>query len=122
MSRKLIYILLSVALLASGWLGVSGLSLLVALVPLLLLSASYGDSMRDFWRMAGWATLTFALWNAATIWWVWIATPIGPIAATIVSTFWSVVPFMLYHYVSKRAPKTLSYTLLVAAWVAAEKL
>ncbi len=122
MSRKLIYILLSVALLASGWLGVSGLSLLVALVPLLLLSASYGDSARDFWHMAGWATLTFALWNAATIWWVWIATPIGPIAATIVSTFWSVVPFMLYHYVSKRAPKTLSYTLLVAAWVAVEKL
>ncbi len=122
MSRKLLYVVLSVVLLSSGWLGVSGFTLLVAFVPLLFLSASYGDSMRDFWRMAGWAMLTFALWNIATVWWVWLATPIGPIAATIISTFWSIVPFMLFHYVSKRSSKALSYTILVAAWVAAEKI
>lgn len=122
MSRKILYILLSVMLLSAGWLGISGLTLLVALVPLLFLSAGYSDSARDFWRMAMWATLTFVLWNAATIWWVWIATPAGPITATIFSTFWNLTAFMLYHYVSKRAPKALSYTLLVAAWVATEYL
>lgn len=120
MVKKSLYVLLSVVLLSLGWLGVSGLPLLVALVPLLMISDSYDSSTRNFWRMAGWATLTFVLWNMATIWWVWIATPIGPITATIVSSFWSLLPFMLYHYVSKRAPKTLAYTLLVAGWVASE--
>lgn len=120
MSGKVIYPLISIILLSVGWLGISGLPLLVAFVPLLILSERYSDSARDFWRMAGWATLTFVLWNVATIWWVWIATPIGPITATIVSSFWSLLPFMLYHYVSKRAPRVLAYTLLVAGWVAAE--
>lgn len=122
MRRKLLYVALSVLLLSVGWLGAGGFTLLAALVPLLLISGSYSDSKRDWWRMAGWASLTFALWNVATVWWVWIATPIGPIAATIVSTFWNMVAFMLYHYVSKRAPKSVAYTVLAAAWVATEYL
>ena len=122
MQRKFLYVIISVLLLSVGWLGAGGFTLLAALVPLLLISDSYSDSKRDWWRMAGWASLTFALWNVATVWWVWIATPIGPIAATIVSTFWNMVAFMLYHYVSKRAPKSVAYTVLAATWVATEYL
>ena len=122
MLRKLLYVILSVVLLSLGWLGVSGFTLLVAFVPLLVLSASYSDSTRDFWRMTGWALLAFVLWNVVTVWWIWLATPIGPVAATFFSTFWSIIPFMLFHYVSKRSSKALSYTIFVAAWVAAEKL
>ena len=122
MQRKFLYVIISVLLLSVGWLGAGGFTLLVALVPLLLISDSYSDSKRDWWCMAGWASLTFALWNVATVWWVWIATPIGPIAATIVSTFWNMVAFMLYHYISKRAPKSVAYTVLAAAWVATEYL
>ena len=76
MQRKFLYVIISVLLLSVGWLGAGGFTLLVALVPLLLISDSYSDSKRDWWRMAGWASLTFALWNVATVWWVWIATPI----------------------------------------------
>ena len=119
---KLLCVVLSLAMLAPAWLGGSGLTLLVALVPLMMISASYSDSARDWWRMAGWAALTFVLWNAATIWWVWIATPAGPITATLFSTFWNLVGFMLYHYTSKRASKVLAYTLLATAWVATEYL
>jgi apolipoprotein N-acyltransferase len=72
--------------------------------------------------MAGWAALTFVGWNAATVWWIWIATPVGPLAATFFSTMWNMLAFMLFHYVSKRAPKSVAYTVLVAAWVAAEYL
>lgn len=122
MGKKILLVVISVLLLSLGWLGASGLTLFVALVPLLIISSKYGSSARDFWRMSGWAALTFILWNAATIWWVWNATPIGPIAATFFSTFWNLVAFMLYHYVSKRASKALSYTILVAAWVATEFL
>ncbi len=119
---KLLCVALSLAMLVPAWLGATGLTLVVALVPLMLISASYSDSMRDWWRMAGWAALTFVLWNIATIWWVWIAAPIGPITATLFSTFWNLVGFMLYHYVSKRASRALAYTLLACTWVATEYL
>ena len=122
MRQKLLCVLSSVVLLSVGWLGGSGLTLLVALVPLLYISASYSASARDWWRMAGWAALSFVLWNVVTVWWIWIATPVGPVAATFFSTWWSMVAFMLFHYVSKRAPRSIAYTVLVAAWVAAEYL
>lgn len=120
MKRDLALILLSVVLLAVGWLGVSGLPLLIALVPLLIMSREAEDSRRGWWGLFFKAALTFVLWNAATIWWIWNATPVGPIAATLFSTFYNMVAFMLYHTVSKKAPKALAYTTLVAAWIATE--
>ncbi|MEE0864538.1 MAG: apolipoprotein N-acyltransferase [Alistipes sp.] len=120
--KRIILVLLSVVLLSLGWLGASGISLLVALVPLLILSEHYSASTKDFWRMAAWGALTFILWHAATVWWVWIATPIGPIAAGAFGTFWNLVALMTYHYVSKRAPRALAYTLLVALWLTTESL
>ena len=86
MRRNALCVLCSVVLLSVGWLGLSGITLLVALIPLLHVSEQYSDSQRDWWRMAGWATLTFVLWNISTVWWIWNATPIGPVAATMVST------------------------------------
>ena len=116
----MLLVLLSVALLSAGWLGITGLTLLVAFIPLLVISENLSDSKRDFWRMFAWATLTFMLWSAATIFWVWNATPLGPLAAGIVGTFYNLCGFMLYHYTSKRAPRALAYTMLVAVWIATE--
>ncbi|MBO7312440.1 MAG: apolipoprotein N-acyltransferase, partial [Alistipes sp.] len=76
--HRLLLVLLSVVLLSAGWLNITGLTLFVALIPLLIISENLSDSKRDFWRMFGWATLTFLLWSAATVWWVWNATPLGP--------------------------------------------
>ena len=120
MKRDLALILVSVTLLSAGWLGVSGLPLLVAFVPLLILSREAEDSRRGWWRMFGKAALCFVLWNAATIWWIWNATPVGPIAATLFSTFYNLVAFKLFHPISKKGPKALAYTTLVAAWIATE--
>ncbi len=114
--------IVSAVLLSIPWEGASCITLLVGLLPLMLISAQYGASKKEAFAMLGWALLTFVLWNIATIWWVWNATPAGPIAATIVSTWWSIVPFMLYHIVSKRAPKILAYTTLITAWIAGEYL
>lgn len=122
MRRNALLVISSVILLSVGWLGLSGITLLVALVPLLYMSERYSDSKRDWWRMAFWAVITLILWNIATIWWVWIASPVGPIMATIISSFWSLLPFMLYHYVSKRAKRSVAYILLVCAWLACEHL
>jgi len=118
--RRFLCVILSAALLSAGWLGLSGLPLLAALVPLLWISRSYGPSRRDWWGMFGWAWLAFILWNVATIWGLWYSTPVGPVAATLASTFLNMLAFMLFHTVSKRAHKALAYTLLVAGWIATE--
>ena len=120
MFRKLTAAILSVILLSPGWLGATGLTLPFALVPLLWISSSYDASRRSWRRMFGWAALTFALWNVATVWWLWNATPVGPVAATLASTFFNMIAFMLFHTVSKKGPKALAYTLLVAGWIATE--
>ena len=118
--RRFVASLASVALLSPAWLGGSGLTLFVGFVPLLWISASCDASRRGWWTMFGWALLTFAGWNIATVWWIWYATPVGPVAATLASSFFNMVAFMLFHTVSKRAPKPLAYTLLVAGWLATE--
>ena len=118
--RPLLGVLLSVVLLSLGWWGVSGGFMLGALVPLLVLSEGYSDSRGDWWRMCGWAALTFLLWNFATIWWVWNAAPIGVFTASIVGSFYNLCGVMAYHYTSKRAPRALAYTLLVSIWLATE--
>lgn len=51
---------------------------------------------------------------------IWLATPVGPFAATIASSFLNMVAFMLFHTVSKKGPKALAYTLLVSGWIATE--
>lgn len=121
MLRKFSAIFCSVLLLSAGWLGIGGFSLLAAFVPLLWISDSYDSSMRSWWKVFGWALLVFVLWNAATVWWIWNATPVGPIAATAASSFLNMTAFMLYHTVLKRgAPRLLSYVLLAAAWITTE--
>lgn len=120
MVRKLVAVIISAILLSIGWLGLTGTTLFVAFIPLLWISASYDDSRGSWWRVFGWAALTFALWNAMTVWWLWFATPIGPVAAIAIATTLNLVAFMAFHTVSKRAPKALAYTLLVTAWITIE--
>ncbi len=112
--------LLSIVLLCPGWLGLSGLTLLAALVPLLWISSTYDQSRKSWWGMFIWALVVFVGWNVSTIWWIGNATWVGPVAATLFSTWWNMVAFMLFHTVSKKAPKSLAYTLLVAAWITTE--
>ncbi|MBR7183770.1 MAG: hypothetical protein IKD41_07260, partial [Alistipes sp.] len=112
--------ILSALLLASGWFGVSGIATLVALIPLLALSSRYSSTLRETMKFTGWAALTFVIWNLATVWWVWNAAAIGTIAATIISSWWSLLPIVLFHIVSKRMSKAVSYILLISAWIGCE--
>ncbi|MFR9651595.1 MAG: apolipoprotein N-acyltransferase [Rikenellaceae bacterium] len=123
MKVKSIYLsLISILLLSIGWLGLTGLTLVVALVPLLIISSRAERSRRGWWGIFGWSLFTFVGWNLSTIWWIGYATPVGPFAATLASTFLSMVAFMTYHTVAKYAPRSLSYTILVTLWVALEYL
>ena len=82
--QRLLLALLSVVLLSLGWLRTTGLVLLVALVPLLIISASYDSSRRSWWRMAGWVSLVMGLWTIVTCWWIYFAAAVGIVAATVV--------------------------------------
>ena len=120
MLRRFAAVILSAILLAPGWLGISGMTLFAGLVPLLWISDSCQDSRRGWWSMFGWAALAFALWNILTVWWIWFATPVGPVAATLASTTVNLFAFMLFHTVSKKAHKALAYVTLAAAWISTE--
>ena len=119
--QRLLLALSSVVLLSLGWLRTSGLPLLVAFVPLLLISASYPKGSRPFWRMFGWTALTMGLWTVVTVWWIWYAAAVGTVAATIINIFFFGGIFMLYHAVSKRAKPALAYTVLICGWIWAEQ-
>lgn len=118
--QRALLALLSIVLLSLGWLRVSGLTLLVGLVPLLLISASYDASRRSFWRMFGWSALVMGGWTVATCWWIYYAAAIGIVAATIVAIILFGGVVMLYHYFSKRAKPSLAYLALVCGWLWAE--
>ena len=120
MLRKFVAVLLSAILLSAGWLGATGLTLFIGFIPLLWISESRGSSRREWWGMFGWALLTFVLWNAMTVWWIWYATPVGPLAATLASSTLNMIAFMLFHTVAKRARRALAYVLLVAGWITTE--
>lgn len=120
--QRALLALLSVVLLSLGWLRVSGLTLLVAFVPLMLISASYDKGRGEWWRMAGWTALVMGLWCILTCWWIYYAAAVGIVAATIVQILLFGGVFMVYHSFSKYARPVHAYTTLIAGWLWAEHL
>ncbi len=118
--KNLLLVALAAVMMSFGWMELTGLVMLGGFVPLLILASRYDGSRRSFWAMLGWTMLFIALWYALTIWWVWYATPAGPIAATFFACVYTGLPFMLWFFISKRAPKALSYTVLVSVWTVGE--
>ena len=51
MFRRFAAVILSAILLSPGWLGMTGMTLLIGFVPLLWVSASYDDTRRSWWGM-----------------------------------------------------------------------
>lgn len=125
MARRILYALLSTLLLSVPWLGGSGLTLLVAFVPLLMLQQSLEGQTgpkgkpRRLWP---YLALTFSLWWLATTFWVGYAAWIGIVAAVIIGTLLNTAVWLIYHAAWKRAKRPLAYTLLVTAWIGYEYL
>ncbi|MFR9566071.1 MAG: apolipoprotein N-acyltransferase [Rikenellaceae bacterium] len=118
--KRLLAAAISILMLSLGWLGVSGLTLLVAIVPLLWISHTTEHSRKGWWSMFAWTLFVTFGWNAATIWWLIYATGAGFGGAAVVTTLVTTTGFMLYHAAIKRASRALSYTLLASAWIALE--
>ncbi len=110
----------SIVLLSLGWLRATGLTLLVALVPMLLISESFRTKRRSSWSVFGIGFVLFGAWAGVTAWWIWYAAAVGAIAAVIIQGFLCGGAFALYHNVSKRAPRAAAYTILICGWICAE--
>lgn len=119
MRKHLLLTLLSALLLSLPWYeSFSGLLLLVAFVPLLVVEHDFAvNRRRGFWR---YAWLCLLLWNAATTWWIYNATLFGMLGAVICNSAQMLLVVWLFHLIKRRAGSAIGYASLVALWIAWE--
>lgn len=100
--------MLSAALLTCGWVGLPGLTLLVAFVPLLFVDR----------HCVRWSLLTIGLWSAATTWWIGMVP--GGWPGAVLSVIITIVLFGAVFWVFNKIENRARWVVLVAAWVVAE--
>jgi apolipoprotein N-acyltransferase len=116
----------------------NGLLLIFALVPLLFVEeeiakrkatasrasrASRAErKMNRTGSMIWYALLTFGVFVLLTTWWIYWATPIGPVASVIVNGGYMTLTFLVFHHTRRRLGDRLGYASLVVFWLAFEFL
>lgn len=147
--KRLLYAILALILLVTPWRGGTGLTLLFALVPLLLLQLDLEPdrtlrraqkaklkglskperkkarkNLLPKGHIPLWVYIAviFAIWWLATTWWVGKASLVGAVLAVVFGSALCTGAFMLYDLVWRKAPKALAYTVLVTAWISYELL
>ena len=119
--QKIIMAIASGLLLWAAW-PVKGVTPLVfvALVPLLYMEEriSHGEKGSVF----GLSYIAFLIWNVATTWWVWNATPAAILAWTLTALFMAIV-FWAFHFTKmKLGNRLIGNLLLIPYWMAFELL
>ena len=125
--RRTLLALISGGLLTAAWptWGIAPL-IFIGLVPLLLVEGriAQGEKGRVFWL----SFLTFLVWNVATTWWVWNATPAATLAWILNALFMATV-FYVFHLTKKKVcnnpwgnffliPYWMAFELLTYWWAA----
>jgi len=108
----------------------TGLLLLVAFVPLLLVEDAVASSRSNRGkgirlkggRMIWYALITFGVFVLLTTWWIYWATPIGPAATLIVNGGYMTLTFLVFHHTRRRLGDRLGYVSMVVFWLAFEFL
>jgi apolipoprotein N-acyltransferase len=119
--RRILWALISGGLLTAAWptWGVAAL-VFIGFVPLLLLEdrIAQGEKGRLFWL----SFLAFFVWNTATTWWVWNATPAATLAWILNALFMAIV-FQVFHLTKKKVcNKPWGNFFLIPYWMAFELL
>ena len=120
-ARNIILAILTGGLLTAAWptWGIAPLAF-IGLVPLLLLEnrIAHGERGKMFWL----SFLAFFVWNTATTWWVWNATP-AAILAWILNALFMATVFWLFHLTKKKVcNKAWGNFILIPYWLAFEYL
>jgi len=117
--RYLLLSLLSAVLLALPWYTpFSGLLLLIAFVPLLVIEADF--TFRKACGCWKYYALTFVVWNIIDTYWIYHTTLPGAIGAVIGNSLQQFLIIALFRWVKKKTGKMVGYAFLVALWVAWE--
>ncbi len=119
--RNIILALLTGGLLTAAWptWGIASL-IFIGLVPLLLIEnrIAQGKNDRMFWL----SFLAFFVWNVATTWWVWNATP-AAILAWILNALFMTIVFQVFHLTKKKVCNNpWGNFFLIPYWMAFELL
>ncbi|MBK8847098.1 MAG: apolipoprotein N-acyltransferase [Bacteroidetes bacterium] len=119
--QKLLLAVLTPFLLWAAWPagGVAPL-LLIAFVPLLILEDTLLKEKSKRLATFGIFYLSFLLFNLATTWWVWNASPGGSVMAFLFNSFFMTLVFLLFHAWRKRWKSNYAYILLPLAWIGFE--
>ena len=120
-TRNILLAILSGGLLTAAWptWGIAPL-VFIGFVPLLLLEdrIAHGEKGKLFWL----SFLTFLIWNVATTWWVWNATP-AAIAAWVLNALFMAIVFNVSHLTKKKVfNKPWGNFILIPYWMAFELL
>ncbi len=119
--RNIILALSTGGLLTAAWptWGIASL-IFIGLVPLLLIEnrIAQGENGRMFWL----SFLAFFVWNVATTWWVWNATP-AAILAWILNALFMTIVFQVFHLTKKKVCNNpWGNFFLIPYWMAFELL
>lgn len=119
--RNILLALLTGGLLTAAWptWGFSPL-IFISLVPLFLLEGriAQGENGKLFWL----SFLAFFVWNVATTWWIWNATPAAT-AAWILNALFMAIVFNVFHQTKKKVCNTpWGNFILIPYWMAFEYL
>lgn len=99
----------------------SGLALLVAFIPLLVVEEYITKSTKKTGRTVYlYASLSLLVWNVITTWWIKNASVPGMLAAMLVTTFFMAIPFWLYSVTKKKWGRYIGYFSFIAYWMAFE--
>jgi apolipoprotein N-acyltransferase len=121
--RRILYAILSGVLLSFGWYQwATGLIIVIAFLPLLFVEDFFYNnkdrysSIKVFWV----ALLSFSVWNALNIWWIWNASSVGMFAAILINSSFLALVFWLFHVVRRIAGSKPAYFSLIVFWISWE--
>lgn len=120
LTKRILLAFLSGLLLSPAWYEWgSGLVLLIALIPLLMVEDYLSEHQDEFGAVAffKYAAIAIFTWNLTTTWWLYNAALIALSAAVLINTFmWSAV-LWLFHLIKKRMGPQMGYFSLILFWI-----
>lgn len=99
------------------------LFLFVAFIPLLWVEYQIRISTTTYKKTKIFfaSYLTFLIFNSATTWWLYYATPFGMFFAILANTALMSLVILFYHLIAKKVDKKLSLVALICLWICFEK-
>ncbi|WP_026905255.1 apolipoprotein N-acyltransferase [Pedobacter glucosidilyticus] len=126
MKKHIQYALISALILFIAWppIPYTSLLLLIGFFPLLVAIENIhnSDAQQKGRKVFLTAGLSFLLWNTASIYWIWNASPEGSIVAYLLGALLMTLSFLCYHKLKNITKPILADIALIGFWVSYEYL